>query len=155
MSWSESESRAIALYAILDRDVEDFVEMTAQESVEVLSTLHLMLTTPQEKADANTKDLNRFGARLVFRAARDRKLAFPHLEGQLACDVCGATVGVEMESARTCYAVEPKPAFTRLGWDDPFEAPDPNSDIPLCRECAAQHHEWWDAQWEEFHASQG
>ena len=50
------------------------------------------------------------------------------------CANCGSTTGVELESSRTAYA-----------WDG--QGVDPNANVPLCRPCAEQHHEYWDEQW--------
>jgi len=52
------------------------------------------------------------------------------------------TAGVEMESSRTMYP-----------WDGPEDDPDnPNRPIALCRECAKDHHQHWDAMWAEYRA---
>lgn len=70
------------------------------------------------------------------------------LPGQLTCGRCGSTEGVELESARTAYA-RPTPTVWSLideEWLDK-EPPDLNAPIPLCRECAIEHHEYWDELW--------
>jgi len=60
----------------------------------------------------------------------------------LRCLCCESVEGVEMESSRTCYP-----------WDGPIDSPDnPNSPIPLCRECAREHHLNWDHMWSEYYA---
>lgn len=68
----------------------------------------------------------------------------------LTCARCGITEGVELESSRTCYVSRPRTWVERVaGEEDP---PDPNAPIPLCRECAVEHHEYWDGMWAEWRA---
>lgn len=55
---------------------------------------------------------------------------------QYPCDAEGP--GVELESSRTFYH-----------WDGTGE--DPNADVPLCRDCARMHHEYWDEMWSEYY----
>lgn len=55
---------------------------------------------------------------------------------------CTATEGVQMESARTAYH-----------WDGKGE--NPNADIPLCREHAAEHHAYWDEMWAGYYSGLG
>lgn len=71
---------------------------------------------------------------------RDRQAKINISEGR-GCLRCGSTVGVEMESSRTQYHFE--------GEDNSPD--DPNKDIPLCRPCAAEHHEYWDDMWREYY----
>lgn len=33
------------------------------------------------------------------------------------------------------------------------ERPNPNRDLMLCRDCAADHHANWDETWKEYYAS--
>ena len=55
-----------------------------------------------------------------------------------------------MESSRTMYEEPQLNAWDRIRLDgDP--PPDPNADIPLCRECAAEHHAGWDERWAEYY----
>lgn len=72
-----------------------------------------------------------------------------------ACERCGATEGVQWEDSRTAYDTTPLDTPTRLeriaDRDDP--PPDPNRPVFLCRDCAAEHHEFWDSQWEEYYRS--
>lgn len=56
-----------------------------------------------------------------------------------ACMKCGSKEGVKLEDSRTQYE-----------WDGIGE--DPNSPIPLCRECAKEHHEEWDERWQEYYS---
>jgi hypothetical protein len=63
----------------------------------------------------------------------------------LACDRCGSTEGVEMESSRTAYNIPPKTYWDHLLEQEPE---DPNTPVPLCRE-------FWDAQWSEYYNSMG
>ena len=58
----------------------------------------------------------------------------------LVCLCCKTTVGVEMESSRTAYHYE----GVRGGPNDP------NRPIPLCRDCAQEHHYHWDGLWAEY-----
>lgn len=54
---------------------------------------------------------------------------------KLECARCQATAGVEMENSRTQY---PDPAD--------------NAPVPLCRDCAQEHHAHWDAMWADYQA---
>ena len=56
-----------------------------------------------------------------------------------ACLCCGIVDGVFLESSRTAYH-----------WDGVGQ--NPNADIPLCRDCAVDHHEHWDFMWAEYYA---
>lgn len=58
------------------------------------------------------------------------------------CDRCGTAEGVAFEESRTAY--EPTE-----------EDPCPNAPVPLCRDCAAEHHAYWDEMWREYQSSQG
>ena len=67
----------------------------------------------------------------------------------LVCLCCQGTLGVEMESSRTCYAKPTLNFWEKLllpeeGLD---EGPEMNKPIPLCRPCAKQHHDDWDDMW--------
>ena len=76
------------------------------------------------------------------------------------CAHCGRLdlIEVNLEDARTSYAKPVPTAWDRLRAEDggltptPQVVEDPNQPIWLCRECAKKHHEFWDAQWEEFYA---
>lgn len=60
----------------------------------------------------------------------------------LRCLECDSIVGVKMESSRTCYH-----------WDGSADSPDnPNRPIPLCRDCAEEHHAHWDYMWRDYYA---
>lgn len=61
------------------------------------------------------------------------------------CECCHSFRGVELESGRTAYHYE--------GPYDVFN--DPNRAVGLCRGCAKDHHEHWDAMWDEYRYSQG
>ena len=81
---------------------------------------------------------------------------------ELVCDRCGSTEGVEMESARTAYEPGDLTRYALLLVDDPLDPPSPcerfyaaNPAIPYCRECAVEHHGWWDEQWAEVYHNQG
>ena len=60
-----SDGKAVALYAVLARDWSDFLDMCKEADAPTLETLHLMLTTPNERHDRATVELNRLGADLV------------------------------------------------------------------------------------------
>lgn len=62
-------------------------------------------------------------------------------ESKTACLCCYGTEGVEMESSRTQYHFKGE-----IGGPD-----DPNRPIPLCRECAEEHHQHWNDMWAEYH----
>jgi hypothetical protein len=74
------------------------------------------------------------------------------------CERCGSTEGVELEDSRTMY--EPK-VYSRyellMLLDDPLvdEPEDPNRPWLLCRECAKEHHEYWDEMWDMYRSNQG
>lgn len=55
------------------------------------------------------------------------------------CVRCGWIIGVKAESSRTRYH-----------WDG--KGLDPNRDIRLCRHCAQEHHQHWDATWDEYYS---
>ena len=55
------------------------------------------------------------------------------------CGRCGSRDQVKLESARTQYC----PSETD---------PDPNADVPLCRPCAEEHHDYWNEMWNEYYA---
>ncbi len=59
----------------------------------------------------------------------------------LACMRCAATDGVAVENSRTQY-----PFDGELNSKD-----DPNASIPLCRDCAKEHHEYWDSMWADYY----
>lgn len=60
----------------------------------------------------------------------------------LSCVRCESTEGVKLEDSRTMYHFDGK-----IGSED-----DPNRPIPLCRECAAEHHEHWDSMWADYYS---
>jgi hypothetical protein len=64
------------------------------------------------------------------------------------CLRCGTTEGVELESSRTMYPTEPPTWLERVA---DIET-DPNAPIPLCRECAEEHHDHWNGMWAEYYA---
>jgi len=67
----------------------------------------------------------------------------------MICRGCGSDKNVRLEDSRTAYAQKPYTLWMALIHDD--KIPDPNAPIPLCRECAAEHHAHWDEMWEEYH----
>lgn len=73
-------------------------------------------------------------------------------EGTL-CAHCGTTEGVKLEDSRTQYPPMKYSFWAAVMYDDD-KLPDPNAPIPLCRECAVEHHEHWDEQWRDFYWGQ-
>lgn len=55
------------------------------------------------------------------------------------CKGCRAWWGVRWESSRTAYH-----------WDG--KGKNPNADVPLCRICAKEHHEYWTDMWRGYYA---
>lgn len=62
---TQDERAAIGLYAVLSRDVMDFMEMIAEATQSTIKTLHGMLVLPNAKHSECTKELNALGAELV------------------------------------------------------------------------------------------
>lgn len=84
--FTDAEKKAIALYAVLDRDIVDFIDLVQESSTEVLEVLHQMLTYPgwEKKAEEDlsgqpdersvyNKELNAIGAPFVERELQRRK----------------------------------------------------------------------------------
>jgi hypothetical protein len=65
-----------------------------------------------------------------------REGSFSRYVAALCCERCGTLEGVSLEDSRTYY-----------DWNG--EGEDPNRPIRLCRQCAAEHHDYWDAMWAE------
>jgi len=63
---------------------------------------------------------------------------------------CGSREGVKMESSRTMYEVPVPTRFDRVLEEIPL---DPNRDIPLCRDCAEEHHRHWSEMWDMYYSS--
>lgn len=61
----------------------------------------------------------------------------------MKCEYCGHAEDVRPEDSRTFYH-DPVTRYSRLLEEDPLDPEDPNRAIWLCRECAAQYHEYWD-----------
>lgn len=73
-------------------------------------------------------------------------------QGMLVCRGCDTTLDVQMEASRTMY--DPGPlTFWEAILLDGEDRPDPNADIPLCRECAVDHHANWDEMWSMYYSS--
>jgi hypothetical protein len=63
---SNPDLKALALYAVLDRDAGDFLEMLAEETdIEVVRTLYLVLATPNPGTHERDRELNQIGAGIV------------------------------------------------------------------------------------------
>ena len=63
------EQQALGLYAVLDRDVCDFLDMIDESSDGALKTLYEMLTyhlTSGEQSEKTDRELNELGASLVL-----------------------------------------------------------------------------------------
>ncbi len=73
----ESGRAAIGLYAVLERDACDFIDMLAEHSLETLQTLHDMLTIHNPKHDTDTRELNSLGAGFVRQHVENRFGASP------------------------------------------------------------------------------
>jgi hypothetical protein len=65
------ESKAVALYVILDRDWSDFLEMIQEEVPAVLTILLSLLELPNNKHNPRTKRLNAMGASCVRRVLEE------------------------------------------------------------------------------------
>lgn len=76
----------------------------------------------------------------------------------LQCVHCGRSgiEGIQLEDPRTCYAHETPTFWQRIQAEDggltPTPTHNPNRPIALCRKCAKEHHDFWDAQWDEYYA---
>lgn len=68
----------------------------------------------------------------------------------MICIGCGRSEGVQLENSRTAYAR----SYTL--WDALLHdgaIPDPNAPVPLCRDCAKEHHEYWNSMWDNYYAA--
>jgi hypothetical protein len=75
----------------------------------------------------------------------------------MKCKCCGATEGVELEESRTCYDRQPskRNQWQMILLDDPQnppKPPDPNAPVPLCRDCAEEHHAYWNEMWSNYYS---
>ncbi len=70
-----------------------------------------------------------------------------------ACYGCGSHSEVTLQDARTAYEKPRLTALERLEYDALEPLPDPNATIPLCPDCAEEHHQHWDDMWAEYYAS--
>lgn len=70
----------------------------------------------------------------------------------MVCHYCGSSEKVQLENSRTAYSREPYTLWMALIYDDK-EVPDPNAPIPLCRNCAVEHHQHWDSMWQDYYAT--
>jgi len=69
----------------------------------------------------------------------------------MICEGCGKSEGVELEDSRTMYAPPVLNYWDRVLLDGE-EPPDPNAPIPLCRDCAVEHHANWDERWADYYS---
>lgn len=75
---SAAAASAIGLYAVLARDVVDFIDMIRkEESLLVLRLLHEMLVTPNPNMSQRDAELNAIGAPFVNRELKRRLPADP------------------------------------------------------------------------------
>jgi len=65
------------------------------------------------------------------------------------CEYCGCPYGVFLEDSRTAYEY---PDRTRYQIIADIQLPDPNAPLALCRDCAEEHHEFWDDMWTEYYS---
>ena len=63
---------AIALYAILERDCLDFMDMLPEYSLGTLGTLYMMLMVINREHSRSTNGLNKIGADIVRDHVRNR-----------------------------------------------------------------------------------
>ena len=81
------------------------------------------------------------------------------------CGNCGASEGVQWESSDTAYHTptiydQPHSVWRQLlincgvYYLDPEDAY-ANCPIAYCRECALEHHAYWNEMWDEYYAGMG
>lgn len=68
----------------------------------------------------------------------------------MVCSRCGSAEKVMLEESRTMYD-RSKNDFWDFVMDGVLDE-DPNAPVPLCRDCAQMHHDWWDEQWAEYNS---
>jgi hypothetical protein len=98
---------------------------------------------------AKTPPLDIAGAHARFRALLNEASVESDRGRFYSCAMCdfhnapseNRNNDVQLESSRTRYPRNPKEPDV-----------DPNAPIPLCRPCAKEHHERWDAEWAEYHS---
>lgn len=71
------EKKAVALYAVLDRDACDFIDMVKEAPVGCLKILYAMLSTPNPKHNGGIREVNEIGARIVDREREARLAQLP------------------------------------------------------------------------------
>lgn len=76
---NEHDRNAIGLYAVLARDICDFLDMSKEAPPETLNILYLMLATPNPKHDEDTNTLNKLGAELIDAELTRRGLPLPQV----------------------------------------------------------------------------
>ena len=101
--------------------------------------------------------------------ASGRGLAARHLDTDLplVCEHCGASEGVLWEDSRTAYHTpkvrdQPHSIWRQLlinvGCGDEFVDPEDehrNRPQAYCRDCAEEHHAYWDDMWDEYYSGRG
>ena len=63
---------AIALYAILERDCSDFIDMLPEYGLGTLGTLYMMLMMENREHSRSTNGLNKMGADIVRTHVQNR-----------------------------------------------------------------------------------
>ena len=88
------------------------------------------------------RDLGHAAPVLLIGGDRSVKVGRYHVQPATrgACEVCERKDGVQLESSRTAYH-----------WEGALDDPNnPNAPILLCRDCARDHHAYWDDMWDEY-----
>lgn len=70
----------------------------------------------------------------------------------MICMECGSSEDIRLEDSRTNYEPKPVTLWHHIREELP---PDPNAPVALCRDCAADHHAYWDERWDEWYRVQG
>lgn len=61
------------------------------------------------------------------------------------CEHCESIVDVQLEDSRTLYTLADGSGIDTIA----------NRDLSLCRGCAVEHHDHWNAMWQEYYDSRG
>ena len=70
-TFSEDEKQALWLYAVLERDLMDFIDFVGDATDDTLAELYKLLTIKNVDHDASTIELNKSGAEIVRSASPD------------------------------------------------------------------------------------
>lgn len=66
------------------------------------------------------------------------------------CEHCGCPYGVFLEDSRTMYERRQPTRYEVIAG---IQIPNPNAPLGLCRECADEHHAFWDDMWRDYYSS--